>query len=142
MVGRTALLFVSFAHTSAFATCSKDGSQCPKLVEEQDQWLSQVLEEGKGARHRIVFSHIPPFIDAPEEDSGYFPLDRTTRLNLLSRLSKAKVSHWFCGHYHRNAGGLYIGEDGHKLEVVTTGAVGANITTDPDGKFRFVGASV
>ena len=37
------------------------------------------------------------------------------------------------GHYHRNAGGVARGQDGRELEVVVTAAVGANLTTNPDG---------
>jgi len=79
-----------------------------------------------------VLSHIPPFINDPMEHSGYFPLGKEVRLDLLARFSKAGVSHWFCGHYHRNAGGVFL-RDGKQLEVIVTGATGANIETDPSG---------
>lgn len=49
-------------------------------------------------------------------------------------MTSAGVSHWFCGHYHRNAGGIF--RDTHhkrQLEVVTTAAVGGNIKTNVKG---------
>jgi hypothetical protein len=83
-------------------------------------------------------------------------------------MTRAGVTHWFAGHYHRNAGGIFTLEDaitatpsdndsasvnkipedsanvehkssthpstyGKSLEVVVTTAVGATITTNPDG---------
>lgn len=93
----------------------------------------------------VVFSHIPPFIHAPNEASGYFPLSHEVRHRLLHKMAINNVSHWFCGHYHRNAGGVYclpcdeIGKlelsqcNKGSLEVVTTAAVGGNIGTDASG---------
>jgi hypothetical protein len=40
-------------------------------------------------------------------------------------------THWFCGHYHRNAGGVYRNND-ITLECVTSGAVGTTLTTKED----------
>jgi len=125
----------------------KDGSGAPDMASEQDMWLNETLKHAKqNARHIIVFSHIPPFIESPEEPSGYFPLPTPIRLSLLSRIAEAGGSHWFAGHYHRNAGGFYHHKNVSKdtrhhnnnnkdqvLEVVTTAAVGGNISTDPNG---------
>lgn len=47
-------------------------------------------------------------------------------------MATAGVSHWFCGHYHRNCGGFFV-HNGKRLEVITTAAVGGNITTNPNG---------
>ena len=79
----------------------------------------------------IVFSHISPFINDPYESSEYFNLAKETRLPLLQELSDAGCTHWFCGHYHRNAGGIYRNtKDGTKtLECVTSAAVGTTLTT-------------
>ena len=55
----------------------------------------------------MILSHIPPFISDPLEASGYFPLARDVRLRLLQRAAKGGASHWFAGHYHRNAGGTF-----------------------------------
>lgn len=108
-----------------------DGSLARDEFKKQDTWLSKVL--GRPERdntppvHRVIFSHIPPFIYKPDEPNGYFNLNTHVRANLLSRVMEAGVTKWFCGHYHRNAGGNCGG-----LEVVVTGAVGCNI--EDDGK--------
>lgn len=113
----------------------KDARDCPELAKEQDVWLDGELTNARAenARHTIVMSHIPPFINAADESDGYFPLTREVRIGLLERMSAAGVSHWFCGHYHRNASGVFEGADGGRIEVVTTAAVGTNITTDETG---------
>jgi hypothetical protein len=112
------------------------------------------------ARWTAVLSHIPPFVHSPDEPDGYFPLPTAVRTHLLRRCARAGVTHWFAGHYHRNAGGFYVDDAplpaaaaanananaiehsadrfgsvtrGRTLEVVTTAAVGGNIETDPGG---------
>jgi Icc-related predicted phosphoesterase len=113
----------------------KDGSGAPALAAAQESWLDQVLAEPDPPRRTIVFSHHPPFISSPDEASGYFPLQRSVRQRLLKKFARAGVTHWFCGHYHRNAGGLFrdAAAGGASVEVVTTAAVGGNIGTDPSG---------
>mmetsp|Transcript_17505 Transcript_17505/g.28331 ORF Transcript_17505/g.28331 Transcript_17505/m.28331 type:complete len:325 (+) Transcript_17505:21-995(+) len=112
----------------------KNDSRCKGLAKAQDDWLDSVLKRRDGFRHRVVFSHIPPFIEHQDEASGYFPLSRDVRLDLLGRMSHGDVSHWFCGHYHRNSFGVYSpGDGGRAIEVVTTAAIGGNITTDKSG---------
>lgn len=138
----------------------KDDADAKEAREAMDKWLDAELAaaepptadvEGAGAeagaddstsrrrrrrRRLMVFSHIPPFIFDPEERDGYFNLDRDMRLPLLSRLSKAGCCSWFCGHYHRNAGGVYRDPDPaveSSLEVVVTGAVGCQIVDNPVG---------
>mmetsp|Transcript_17496 Transcript_17496/g.30836 ORF Transcript_17496/g.30836 Transcript_17496/m.30836 type:complete len:389 (-) Transcript_17496:79-1245(-) len=112
----------------------KHSSSARLEAEDQDIWLDEELFEDQGsqterkARHKVVFSHIPPFIQDVNEPSGYFPLAKKVRQNLLNRMAKAGVSHWFCGHFHRNVIGRY-----KDIEVVTTGAVGGNLITDPAG---------
>mmetsp|Transcript_36669 Transcript_36669/g.79877 ORF Transcript_36669/g.79877 Transcript_36669/m.79877 type:complete len:362 (-) Transcript_36669:125-1210(-) len=112
----------------------KDGSGAPELADAQDRWLDRELQDAQsqGAQFTVVFSHIPPFIWDPDEPDGYFPLSRPIRSNLLHRLASNNVTHWFCGHYHRNAGGLFRTHD-DQLEVVTTAAIGTNLTTDHAG---------
>ncbi|CAK9099286.1 Serine/threonine-protein phosphatase CPPED1 (Calcineurin-like phosphoesterase domain-containing protein 1) [Durusdinium trenchii] len=110
----------------------KDASKAAQLADEQDRWLDHELFDKQDDRHRVIFTHIPPFINEPDEPSSYFPLEKTKRLDLLDRAAQAGVTHWFAGHYHRNAQGTFE-KGGRRVEVVTTGAVGANITTDPKG---------
>jgi hypothetical protein len=83
----------------------------------------------------MVFSHIPPFISTPDEPKGYFNYDPAVRGPLLASLKAAGVSKWFCGHYHRNAGGWDEG-----LEVVVSSAVGVHLLDngrDPRGTGGF-----
>jgi hypothetical protein len=109
----------------------KDCTACPELQAAQEAWLDGQLDAASlaGVRHLVVFSHVMPFIDDPDEGSGYFNLAREVRGPLLEKLHKAGATKWFCGHYHRNAGGCFRST----LEVVVSGAVGANITHDPAG---------
>jgi hypothetical protein len=51
--------------------------------------------------------------------SSTHQLETSTRKNILNKLKRAGVTHWFCGHFHRNAGGC-----DESLEVVVTRAVG------------------
>ena len=122
----------------------KDATGAPELAAEQDRWLDTELSlaRSEGARRVVVFSHIPPFINDPDEGSGYFPLAKEVRTRLLTKMAQHGVTHWFCGHYHRNAGGVFClpcddptGDEEEKatVEVVTTAAVGANIGNDPSG---------
>lgn len=78
-------------------------------------------------KHVIAFSHIPPFIEKPDEESLYFNWESDLRKETLEKLSSAGCSHWFCGHFHRNAGGKFIPQiEGDQvpdcLEVVVTSA--------------------
>ena len=51
------------------------------------------------------------------------------RTDLLELLASHRVSACFCGHYHRNGGGMFSSAAGHELEVVVTGACGVNVST-------------
>jgi len=111
-----------------------DSSDAKELLEEQDEWLTKELIATKQQEptHAVVFSHIAPFLRAEFEETGYFNLKQQVRKSLLDRMKSAKVSKWFCGHFHRNAGGFT--EDG-LLECVVTTAVGTTITNNEGGDF-------
>lgn len=115
----------------------KDDSDAKVLRERMDAWLDKELgEDGDGCtspRRMLVFSHVPPFINKPDEANGYFNLELGFRQRLLAKMAAKGVVAWFCGHYHRNAGGVYRDADGRELEVVVSGAVGVQITDDPVG---------
>ena len=69
-------------------------------------FLSFVEEElAKGAKHKVMFQHIPWFLKTPEEPKEYFNIDIELRRKMLDKFKKSNVSKIFCGHYHRNAGG-------------------------------------
>lgn len=93
-------------------------------------FLSFIDEElVKGAKHKVMFQHIPWFLKTPEEPKEYFNIDIELRRKMLDKFKKSNVSKIFCGHYHRNAGGW----DGPSLELVVTSAIGCQIGQDPHG---------
>lgn len=101
-----------------------DSSKCPELLEEHKEWLEQVLAEDDNAKHIIVYSHIPPFIFDAQEPKEYFNFEPAVRAEILGKLKASGVKSWFCGHFHRNAGGF-----DESLEVVVTSAVGVQLDT-------------
>mmetsp|Transcript_5578 Transcript_5578/g.7256 ORF Transcript_5578/g.7256 Transcript_5578/m.7256 type:complete len:460 (+) Transcript_5578:31-1410(+) len=86
----------------------KTNKNMETVSEVSDQSLSGV--ELNGGIRTIALSHIPPFIDDSNEDNGYFNIDYPIRRKLLNTLRRGNCTHWFCGHYHRNAGGIDRGE--------------------------------
>jgi len=116
----------------------KDDEDARDLREAMDVWLDQQLaEEDQAAPRRLlVFSHVPPFLFDPDEGDGYFNLDTPLRRRLLAKLAARGAVAWFCGHFHRNAGGVYRDDAGRELEVVVTGAVGTQIVDKPGGDPR------
>ena len=99
----------------------KDSTDCQDLAAAQHAWF----EKQMSTRMRtVIFSHISPFIRSPEEPSAYFNLDKETRMKLLNLACEGGTEAIMAGHYHRNAEGVYRG-----VQVITTGAVGANITS-------------
>jgi len=114
----------------------KDDTECTDLREAMDRWLDNTLaaEEGVEPPRTLVFSHTPPFVYDADEEDGYFNLEGGLRRRLLARLADQGAVAWFCGHYHRNAGGVYTASHDRQLEVVVTGAVGTQLVDNPDGK--------
>eukprot|EP00931_Biecheleriopsis_adriatica_P091470 TRINITY_DN65358_c0_g1_i1.p1 TRINITY_DN65358_c0_g1~~TRINITY_DN65358_c0_g1_i1.p1 ORF type:complete len:356 (-),score=74.93 TRINITY_DN65358_c0_g1_i1:350-1378(-) len=114
----------------------KDDTDAKDLREEMDTWLDAELESlaSDPAKPRaLVFSHNPPFVFKPDEENDYFNLDSDIRQKLLNKLASKGVCAWFCGHYHRNAGGIYESSEGMTIEVVVTGAVGTQIIDKQGG---------
>jgi len=115
----------------------KDDSDAKEIRNEHDAWMESELASAvaEGAAHIFVFGHIPAFIDSPTEDVNQFNIEIGFRTELLELWAKYGVSHYFSGHYHRNAGGLYKSQStGKTVEVVVTGAVGTNIVDRPGNK--------
>jgi len=101
-----------------------------RMRKAQDAWLEKELEKTDAEKpaHLVILSHIPPYIEAPDEEDGYFNLKSTSRDELVTKCKAKGASKWFCGHYHRNS--CACDADG-KFEVVVTGAVGCNFKTTP-----------
>lgn len=108
----------------------EDSSHVPDLYEEHEKWLAACLEDARlsGAKHIVIFQHIPWFIKQPEEQKEYFNVEINLRLRKLKEFFDAGVRKIFCGHYHRNAGGFY-----KELEVVVTTAIGCQLGSDTNG---------
>lgn len=88
---------------------------------EQETWLRAELTKAKasGAKHIVVFQHHPWFIASASEPDQYFNIPVARRAAYLAMFREYGVRYLFCGHYHRNAGGL----DG-TIENITSGPVG------------------
>jgi hypothetical protein len=113
----------------------KDATDARELAAAQDVWLrAELAKKDEEAQHLIVFSHISPFIESQDEPSAYFNLEKGVRMRLLGDLAGAGCKAWFCGHYHRNSRGVYTHTDGAtQIEIVTSSAVGATLTSKPAG---------
>ncbi|NXM06914.1 CPPED phosphatase, partial [Tyrannus savana] len=107
-----------------------DSSRCPELKEAQDVWLDEQLAvaEKQKCKHIIVFQHIPLFLEKPDEDHGYFNLEKSVREEIMEKFHKAGIKAVFAGHYHRNAGGSYKG-----VEMVVSSAIGCQLGEDTHG---------
>lgn len=99
-----------------------------ELAAEQDRWLDEVLAKVKDFKHAILFQHIPWFLREPDEEKEYFNIEQELRIRMLDKFYDAGVRTIFCGHYHRNAGGMF-----KDLELVVTSAIGAQLGTDKSG---------
>jgi 3',5'-cyclic AMP phosphodiesterase CpdA len=93
----------------------------PEEAAKMETWLRDELAKARrdGAKHIIVFQHIPFFLSDPAEADQYFNIPRDIRARYLKLLRDNGVHEVFAGHYHRNS----LGRDGD-LEMVTTGPVG------------------
>lgn len=105
-------------------------SHIPDLAKEQDAWLDGMLEEAKKGdyKHVVVFQHIPWFLQTPNEEKEYFNIVTDLRMKMLNKFYDAGIRYIFCGHYHRNAGGMF-----KDLELVVTSAIGYQLGTDTHG---------
>ena len=103
--------------------------------QEQDRWLDEQLSFASscGAKHIVIFQHIPWFYGSPDESDNYFNIGTNERKKMLSKIKSAGIKYVFAGHYHRNAGGFDEG-----LEMVVTSAIGQQINNDKDSGMRIV----
>ena len=102
----------------------------PEEAVKQEEWLKSELEKVKreGARHIVVFQHIPFFLENADEPDQYFNIPRAARARYLDLLARYGVRYVFAGHYHRNAYG-----ESPAIHIVTTGPVGKPLGADPSG---------
>lgn len=113
-----------------------DDADAKEIRKAHDAWVASELASAKaeGAVHTFIFGHIPAFIDSPDEDLNHYNFEPDVRTELLEQWAAHGVSHYFCGHYHRRAGGVYKSKKtpGQTVEVVCTGAVGTNFAVPAD----------
>ena len=116
----------SFDHEdSHFVVMNSTVCKRPEMVE--DEWERQLAfveadlrqASANGSRHKVVFTHHPPFLVYLEEADNWLVLPPERRLPLVDLFLETGVTHVFSGHWHRNHHG-YFGD----LEIVVTSAVG------------------
>ena len=85
----------------------RDDSHTAELRSAQDAWAARAFEEARarGAKHVVVLSHVPPFIQQEREQHGWANWEPKARESLLAAASAAGVKLWLCGHYHGNCVG-------------------------------------
>jgi hypothetical protein len=66
----------------------KNRDNVKKHAEEQDQWLTEKLNDNKGQRI-IVFQHIPWFVENVDEKTQYFNINENFRKNMLEKMHAA-----------------------------------------------------
>ena len=57
------------------------------------------------------------FVEDSQEPDQYFNIPKLTREQLLMKFSEAGISKIFCGHFHRNAGGLWTSKEDPSKKV-------------------------
>ncbi|MBS1859632.1 MAG: metallophosphoesterase [Acidobacteria bacterium] len=99
----------------------KGTKDVPAEAAKMEAWFRAELGTAKrsGAKHIIVFQHIPLFMKESGEPDQYFNIEADVRARYLKLMHEYGVKEVFAGHYHRNE----LGRDGD-LEMVTTGPVG------------------
>jgi len=71
-----------------------------KHEDEQRRWLEQDLSDHAGGRI-LLFSHYPPYINAPNEQPHYDNYSEPGRSWLLELVNRFKVEAVFSGHVHQ-----------------------------------------
>lgn len=107
---------------------------CPAEAAAQEAWLRAELKKAQAdsSRQIVLFTHIPLFVAAGNEDDQYFNFPKAEREKYLKLFRESHVRYIFSGHTHHN----YDPHDGD-LEQVITSAIGLYLGPDPSG-FRIV----
>ncbi len=111
--------------------------KAPEEAARQEQWLRGELEKAaaEGIRWRVVFQHIPLFLQDPAEPAQYFNIPMEARQKYIALFQKFGIAAVFAGHYHRNASG-----QAGSLRMITNGPVGMPID-EPASGLRIVKVS-
>eukprot|EP00055_Hartaetosiga_balthica_P003298 m.7281 g.7281 ORF g.7281 m.7281 type:complete len:305 (-) comp2753_c0_seq1:50-964(-) len=100
-----------------------------ELADDQFKFLEETLSDDDSVVHKLVFGHIPPFLFDKAEKHDLFNLPQEPRNKLVSIAQSAGVTHWFSGHFHRNA----VSADG-TLASVTSSSCGAQAVTGDESE--------
>ena len=103
------------------SSLEKDPHNVPDEAAKMEAWFRTELAKAQrdGAKHLIVFQHIPFFLKDANEEDRYENVPRETRQHYLKMLHQYGVKQAFAGHYHSTS----EARDGD-LEMITTGPVG------------------
>ena len=102
-----------------------------RRAERQTAWLSRQLDAAasRGAIAVVVLSHIPPFVVAADEPSGWANWPTPVRQQVLQMTQQKQLppSLFVNGHFHANVEGVRSAAFGAAVESVTTSSVGCPI---------------
>ena len=89
------------------------------MAATQDSWLTTTIDRiaATSADNVIVFIHHLPFVTTTDESNSYWNIPLGSRLQLLSKLERAKCSKIFCGHWHKNNSKF---TNNGQIELITT----------------------
>ena len=125
----------SFDHADCHFTVinssvASDPSNVPNEWDRIVQFLGDDLAAARraGAQHLVLLVHHPLFNERADEGEGYFTIPLERRDVIMGILRDNEASAVFAGHMHRNN----YANDG-KLLMITTGAVGYPLGSDPSG---------
>jgi len=89
--------------------------------DRQTAWINETTSNIGETQYIVIFTHIPPFMNSPDEAHGWANWNTEDRRQVLSILEKA-ASHppsprpntwspppimWVCGHFHTNVFNIY-----------------------------------
>lgn len=99
----------------------KSPEKVPAEAAKMEAWFESELKKAKqsGARHILVFQHIPPFLKEANEPVTYNSYPFETRARYLKLIHDYGVKQIFSGHYHASV----ESKDGD-VENIVTGPVG------------------
>jgi predicted phosphodiesterase len=131
----------SFTHpvgdaTATFVVVNSTLLDQPRKVPGGDErelaFLEGELRSAAGRGPIVVFSHHPPYVGDPDEADNYWNLPQSSRRPFLELLVEHQVDLVLSGHRHRNHRVVHEG-----VEIITSGATGFPLGTDPPG-YRLV----
>jgi len=94
------------------------------VADLQTEWIKNSVSELDGVDHIVVLTHIPPFMNKPNEEDenhGWANWQVAHRLAVMSILEKTgKSVIWLCGHFHTNVENVVT----NKTAIIVTSSAG------------------